>query len=270
MGFDSQITFIVCCPRSGSTWLRLLLNSHPQIICENETFIFTASAGIANLFKAHNLELGFKGLRRYVTREELVKFTSTYIENIFTCKLKKKQKLFIVEKSVEHAFYISLIREIFPDSKFIHLVRDGRDVAISITEASKTWQVDFPQDITEAFDMWNIHNTEIERQLFLVKKQNKFFLKFEDLYCNTKAELNLIYDFIGASKLLDSDVEEIVSENEFSILKEKYISWGNGNFFRKGKPNQWKHQFSKFENKQALSVIGDMLKRYDYEMGSVN
>ncbi|MBK9391876.1 MAG: sulfotransferase [Bacteroidetes bacterium] len=268
MTFDEKITFIVCCPRSGSTWLRLLINSHPEIACENETFIFTQSAGIGNIFKAYDLEFGFKGLRRYLTKEDLIRFSGKYLEDIFQSFLEKRKKKFIVEKSVDHALCIPFIKSIFPNSKFIHLVRDGRDVAISLNEASKNWKSEYPNNLNAAMEMWLHYNSTIDFHLSTLDPNNFITIKYENLVKNTQNELVKLFNFIKARELSDVEISKIVSANDFSVLKSKYRSWGNGHFFRSGLVNEWKTKFTAEEITSSINRIGDLLKKYDYDTRS--
>lgn len=53
----------------------------------------------------------------------------------------------VIEKSVSNVFRVPFIYTIFPEAKFIHLIRDGRDVTVS---ATRQWQS--PSDVTYLLD----------------------------------------------------------------------------------------------------------------------
>ncbi len=56
------------------------------------------------------------------------------------------------DKSPTYTGYIHLMSEIFPDAQFIHIIRDGRDVALSTVE---TFQKDFHIDLYFAASSWD-------------------------------------------------------------------------------------------------------------------
>lgn len=63
-----------------------------------------------------------------------------------------------VEMSPHNIDYPELLRTMYPDSKLIHIVRDGRDVAASV--ARRTWGPDDPFD---ALDWWAARLRRAER-----------------------------------------------------------------------------------------------------------
>ena len=52
--------------------------------------------------------------------------------------IKKKHSKFIFEKTVSNSLRVSFVEKIFPNSKFIHIVRNGRDV---IHSSTKQWSL---------------------------------------------------------------------------------------------------------------------------------
>jgi hypothetical protein len=51
----------------------------------------------------------------------------------------------VAERTPLHAFHLELINEIYPDAQFVHIIRDGRDVARSISQVP-FFQVPDPAD----------------------------------------------------------------------------------------------------------------------------
>ncbi len=81
------------------------------------------------------------GNRREVTDEfgpELAtEQVQLFIHRAFD-KIAKKQKLsHIVEKTCANSLRVGFVNQIFPQAKFIYIIRDGRDVVVS---AQKRWQ----------------------------------------------------------------------------------------------------------------------------------
>ncbi len=63
----TQIFFIGGSQKSGTTWLQLLLNAHPQVVCQGEGHITSHFAQLLlTILDKHNqkrLILGFRGAR---------------------------------------------------------------------------------------------------------------------------------------------------------------------------------------------------------------
>ena len=60
-----------------------------------------------------------------------------------------------LEKTPSHALYIPEIKQLLPDSRFIHLVRDCRDVVASLMTASQGWGASWaPSSVELAAAMW--------------------------------------------------------------------------------------------------------------------
>jgi len=79
--------------------------------------------------------------------------------------LKKTRKKVLVEKMPSHAFNIGYILKIFPEAKFIHIIRDGRDVTLSIKkEGSKRRETIRQKDYLRSF---RTASTVLKRAPFL-------------------------------------------------------------------------------------------------------
>ena len=94
------------------------------------------------------------------------------------------------DKSALYALQIPLLYKYFPDVKFIHIVRDPRDVALSY---KKTWN----KNIYEAANKWRLLIEEVDRSKKILNKEQYHELYYEDLLMNTENVLTGICSFIG-------------------------------------------------------------------------
>ena len=119
-----MFVFIVSSPRSGSTVLGEILAKHPKITHWYEPyFIWDFYHG--------------PGINDQRTKNSASKKSATFIRREFELYLKKSGKDILLEKTPINSFKIELINNLFPQAKFIHLIRDGRDVTRSIY---REWQ----------------------------------------------------------------------------------------------------------------------------------
>ena len=101
--------------------------------------------------------------------------------------------------------------QLFPDARFLNMVRDGRDVAFSV--AAERWG---PSDPYEALDWWANRLLKAERALISIPQNQKVTLRLEDLVVREReSSLNLILEFLGINlegKVKDFFDEELTQE----------------------------------------------------------
>ena len=140
--------FVVGCNRSGTTLLQRMLDSHPDLAVVHEaSFIPSAHRALrepgsgGSSAEAADWLLGYRkfhvlGLSE-ATVSEVADRTATFVEfvsELFTEVGRSKGKPFVGEKCPGYVMHLSLLGELFPWTRFVHVVRDGRDVALSALE----------------------------------------------------------------------------------------------------------------------------------------
>lgn len=143
-----RLVFLVGAPRSGTTWLQSLLGADPTVVTPQETDLF--STFVAPLQAAWDEQVGrsadeqrarrTKGLPAVLSDADFEDLMATLIRRV----LDRVHDLdpaatVIVEKSPSHSRHVDLIARYLPDAAFVHILRDGRDVAASLQAASKGW-----------------------------------------------------------------------------------------------------------------------------------
>ncbi len=110
-----------------------MLDAHPNIACGPESPWLCAhhDRTIQQTFAyLVNDERGY--CKSYnMDRAEVVNATSAYVHALFAAYARKRGKRRWAEKTPGSAPYLAFIRELFPDALFIHITRDGMDVAAS-------------------------------------------------------------------------------------------------------------------------------------------
>lgn len=112
--------------RSGTTLLGHLLARHPAVAYwEEPKHIWRAG----HAYRRHDVR----------SAEDATPKVATYIRRAFGRFLSRTGKTHFAEKTPGNCFRVPFIAEIFPDAKFVHLIRDGRAVAAS---AAAQWTHD--------------------------------------------------------------------------------------------------------------------------------
>ena len=151
------------------------------------------------------------------------------------------------DKTPEYIYHLPMLRELFPDAKFIHIVRDGRDVALS----SYRHGLMGVQNVYMAARQWRdgiFRGKEFEKKL----DPNQFLeLKYEDFLENPVGIFSRLIDFLQ----IDDADDKLLT----------FISENIGNDVKSGNYNKWKKKFSRSQRMLYEEIAADALQAYGYE-----
>ena len=118
---DRRLIFVVGAPRSGTTLLQRVLASHSQLFSiQGETGIFSAR----NIFAREHFKLSREDTSELFTQSrDIVDFFS---RGVGLLESRHGEGTF-VEKTPQHVKHLRFLVKHFPEARFIHIVRDGRD-----------------------------------------------------------------------------------------------------------------------------------------------
>jgi Sulfotransferase family len=146
--------FMIGCQRSGTTLLQHMVNSHPQIAVMPEGGWFgtwyeqgtgLTSRGFATrelvplVLRTHeNVDLGATPEQLYamVEPEGAVPYAD-FVAFLFNRCGKSRGKALVGSKNPDYLRHLPTLHRLWPRAKFVHIVRDGRDVCLS---ASARWE----------------------------------------------------------------------------------------------------------------------------------
>ena len=128
---NTQLFFIVGCQKSGTTWLSKLLDGHPDIRSHGEANFGSLLLPILQqVLKAYNEQQKAGDEGRFKDDDLVTLFRTAvglrYLEWVGDANVKA-----IGEKTPEHALSMPVLVQAFPNAKFVHITRDGRDVCVS-------------------------------------------------------------------------------------------------------------------------------------------
>ncbi len=119
---DLNVIFIIGAPRSGTTLLQKILSSHTGLFSiQDETGIFSYQ----NIFDLKRKHFGLSDqeqLRLFKESKDIIDFFERGVKMI-----PHEHNQMFVEKTPQHIMYLKFLMKHFPNAKFIHIVRDGRD-----------------------------------------------------------------------------------------------------------------------------------------------
>ena len=170
--------FFVGCPRSGTTLVQRLANAHPELAVAHETRwivrwwerrIGVTSEGIVTRefierlpghgrFKA--LKIKPDELVRAYRDSEPVRYAD-FVSTLFDRFAARRGKHLSGDKSPAYVRSLPTLHALWPKAKFVHIIRDGRDVCLSVLDWQQgvtrfpTWDED-PVTTTAVWWDWNV------------------------------------------------------------------------------------------------------------------
>jgi len=116
--------FVVGCQRSGTTLLRLILDSHPNISCGPETRFLADLEHVTGSSWERLSQYGFT--KRYWLTQIAIMFDA-----IKSDYARQHGKSRWADKTPLYALSLDFIGQLFPTCQVVHVIRDGRDVVAS-------------------------------------------------------------------------------------------------------------------------------------------
>ena len=277
---DQSPVIIVGAQRSGTTWVQRLLAAHPAVVSGQESHLF--SGYLAPLWERWRAERDGRasgrtvGLACYVTEAEISGGVPAAAHRLLAPvgRAKPGARL-LVEKTPDHGLHLPLIRRLFPDAIIVHVLRDGRDVAASLRDASRrpwgrAWASGSAEDGARRWVEWV---TAIRRGLEGFSRTRT--VRYEDLAADGPAALAELYRFLGAP-LPPHLVKSIYERGQFGraagvpdclVLEGECRGAAPGEpdgFFRRGRPGAWKTDLSGGEQEAVQAVAGELLAELGY------
>ncbi|MBN2147362.1 MAG: sulfotransferase [Anaerolineales bacterium] len=211
MTTQSGPIFIIGVHRSGTTLLRYMLNSHPRIYIPPESdfiprfFLHRTYTTLTQSQLTRLLAIIF-GKYRFVKEWQgappapqsfLPAFTTpaAFLDRLYTLYAEQNAALRWGDKTPIYSSYVPLLDALFPTAQFIHLIRDGRDAALSMID--KWGAKDFHIDIYFAARNWLRRTNQARAEGSRLGPQRYYELKYEDLVANPQKELLSICAFLG-------------------------------------------------------------------------
>ena len=241
---NKQPVFLIAPVRSGSTFLQLMLDSHPNITNPGECdFLVNQVADNGAYPNMRDYQEWLKFDRIFLDKRLVIDASMDYANLVDSFINQMQQPDAVLVMNVHHHFY--RIPAVFPQAKYIHLIRDGRDVARSCIGMGWVGNVYYGIDIwLNAEIAWDKLKKTLHPSQYLE-------IKYEDLLDDVEYGLGEICQFIGYK--YSKNMMDYASRTTYS-LPDKSLSY------------QWKKKYSRSDLSLVENKAGYMLLNRGYAL----
>jgi len=178
---------------------------------------------------------------------------------------------FVVKEPGSHV--APFLAELFPASKVIFLLRDGRDVVDSWLDAYSdgSWAIPggaFPVNeegriplIKWLSEVWAYRSRAVKQAYDTRADGDRVQIRYEELRSETEACLERVCAMVGIES---GRVSEVVEAHHFEKLPR--TERGRHSFARQARPGGWRDNLSAAEKKTMHEAMGNALVEFGYEV----
>jgi hypothetical protein len=215
----NPFVFFVGCPRSGTTLLGRMGDAHSRLAVIHETRwiagFYKKRRGLTDegavtpellerlrehpRFAKLGLDLG--PLDGLLQRDRPVHYAD-FVAAVFDLYGRQRDKPLVGDKTPRYVRDLPTLHALWPDAKFVHLIRDGRDVCLSVLDWRKgaprftTWD----EDAVSTTALWWEWNVKLGREAGALLGPERYHeLRYEALVSGPERECRALCAFLGLS-----------------------------------------------------------------------
>ncbi len=180
------------------------------------------------------------------------------VEQPFLAYMRRDGKRWWADKTPPHIDHVDLLAEVFPGARFVELVRDGRDVALSIMGlpfgGNNAWTTGV---------RWAHCIREGERQR--AKRPDEVLLvRYEDLVTRPAEEVQRISEFLDIA--YDDDMLAVEKTDASKLQSDQQAWFGNlWNGINQSAMFKWRTRMSERDQRIMLAAAGAELALHGYD-----
>lgn len=260
--------FIVGVQRSGTTLLSVMLSKHPDILMEKQSIAFRLITCFKNMYDLlpfniqHQKEAILQWLIQNDEHGKLAKLMDLnaidkhknirgLIQHSIDKKLREQNKQVWGDKSPNLQHYLNDLMLLMPNAKIIHIIRDGRANAYSMSSRSY-------RHLLLSAQQWVDGNIEgLVNQQILGKDVYKI-IHYEDLLLDPENGIKAVCQFLN----LPYSSKMIALADEATISDKSYVK----SYFDTTKIDKWKQQLTASQVAKIETIQGPLLEKLKYPL----
>ena len=273
--------FITGCPKSGTTWLVKSINGHPNIVADGEGRfawrLFSFMEQALNAFNGDQKGVHGTSLALLSPEDAVMLFRAAgeqILKRYIDASGKPPDQIQIVaDKTPQHIVVFPLLRTVFPDCRFLNIVRDPRDAATSaLFHFAKTDPRPRNQFIEHFItEVWKTHVESAVRAEKELGPDSVLTVRYEDFHSNDLETLRKCLHLMSA-ETSDAILLACRQAGKFETLSggRQRGQTDNNSFFRNGTVGDWRNHIDRALTTRCCAQVADLMERYGYEIDSPN
>lgn len=273
----------VGCGRSGTTLLRNMFDSHSALAMTHEShFIgplakvrsryeaeggFNSDAFVADLFADANFVrqgLDVEDVRSALKAARPTSYPEA-VRAVFSAYAARDGKPLYGDKTPGSVTQIELLAELFPEAKFVHIIRDGRAVALSYLERPE-WG---PGTMAEAANHWK-NRVKRGRNAGKVIGAGRYMeVRYEDVVADPEAVARAVCDFLGL-QFEEGMLRYHEKSKEFIASTKDPEAFKNLSRPITGGLRTWEEEISPGDKHLFEAIAGDLLVELGYPVSAAS
>jgi hypothetical protein len=252
--------FVLGVPRSGTTMLARLLNSHPNVIQTYEAAPFLVFGFMVNNAKLSAVEPAHPILHgkeyQNLWAAQLETSARDVIEAFYEQVRLQEHKEHIVywgDKHPHNNAYLPMINRLYPRARYIYIVRDPRDVACSIKEMEQI-------DIEQVLAIWQEISGDYERFQSTKPAEQLYLARYEDIVADYVGEMTRLMQWLELP-CEASFIETVRRRQGEDFHRPDKASTFD---FSKRSVARWQRCLSADEAQQVATRASDYMVKYGY------
>lgn len=271
--------FILGSPRSGTTLFSLILKQNPEIAIPYEShFIVPVFDKWKSVDDADFPKVRATILKEIITSKYVADWhpeisidqidlhqchdLGTLINEVFMTYAKNAEKQRWADKTPGYLTHADILHHLFPNSKFIHLVRDGRDVSLSLLKTHFG-----PNNFLTALQHWERKVAVARKMLAMLDPNQHIQIRYEDLIASPQVTMEQVSHF------LDLEFHPEMLENFSQEAKARVgdrIHTHHSNLLQPlnaSSCERWKRELGRADQHLAWNIAGTQLEQLGYDRG---
>ena len=310
------VFFIAGEMRSGTSWIRRTVSAHPDIVCGHEGSFFgrdydreeipVYTGPVSSFTRALAVSEELRTWHDLAWNqwtdgyeEDLRNLTRLSIDYFLAKEVTRTGKRIVGDKSPQHTANLDEIHEIYPNARIIHIVRDGRDVAVSAMH--HWWRLAKDREggifeltpeeleIRDAYlkdregflasgrsifteerlgqlaRRWSYRVGKAHRDGTALYGERYLEIRYEDLLQDPPDTLRQVLELLRARRG-DPIIERCIRASTFErVASRRQGEEDSSSFFRKGVAGDWRGIFTERDREIYRTLAGDRLIEMGYE-----
>ncbi|MFL5798497.1 MAG: sulfotransferase family protein [Actinomycetota bacterium] len=270
--------FVVGEARSGTTLLRVMLDAHPELAIPPESYFVSGlfrfrsryerggafdlprfAADLGGLHKFRDWDLPAGALAAAFGEPMPGGAYVDAIRLLYRTYAEVHDKPRYGDKTPGYVTRMGLLAGLFPEARFVHIVRDVRSVALSLVEMPEEWGT---RTVPEGAARWRHRVGRGHAEGLALGPERYLEVRYEDLVTDSERELRRVLEFL----VLPWD-EAVLRYAERGLSRVPQGSRGiHGNVARAPTTTRdWRRQMSPEDLEVVEAVAGDLLAQMGYQ-----